>query len=97
MKPLRRYWFRFEKFPKPSAINLGCGVSAYDYEDALVLLRERVFGGNGPPPIEQCIEDVEISTLEANHVLPNLGRVDIRGIWFPQGYEEPKSSVRGLY
>jgi len=94
MKSLRRYWFKFEKLPRPSAINLGCGVSAYDYEDAIILLRERVFGANGPPHIEQCIEDVDITTLESKHVLPNLGVVDVRGIWFPQGYEEPR---RGTY
>jgi hypothetical protein len=80
MKSLKRFWFKFEISPKPDAINLGCGVSAYDYEDAILLLRKYVFGANGPPLIEQCIEDVDILTLEAN-----------RGIWFPQGYDEPRN------
>jgi hypothetical protein len=90
MRPLKRYWFRFERLPQPNAINLGCGLSAYDYEDAIRLLRELVFGDNGPPPIEQFIEDVDIATLEPDHVRPNLGSVDVRGIWFPQGYELPR-------
>jgi hypothetical protein len=89
-----RYWFRFEKLPNPSAINLGCGVTASDYEDAISLLRERVFGQNGPPPIEECIENVDVSTLEPKHVAPNLGAVHLRGIWFPQGYEEPTRKRR---
>ena len=86
MKTVRKFWFRFEKLQRPTALNLGCGVSAFDYEDALNLLKERIFGPNGPPPIVQCIEDVQISDLEKSHVLPNIGSMDIRGIWFPQGY-----------
>lgn len=83
---LKRYWFEFEKWPKPTPINFGCGVTAYDYDDAVLLLKERIFGENGPPPIERFTEDVDISTLERNHVQPNLCNVDTRGIWFPQGY-----------
>jgi hypothetical protein len=83
---MKRYWFKFEKLPKPSAINLGCGVTAHTYDDAIALLRERIFGPNGPPPIEQCVEDIDISTLDSKHVLPNIGPVDVRGIWFPQGH-----------
>jgi hypothetical protein len=89
VKTLRRFWFKFERLPTPTAINLGCGVSAYDYDDAISLLQERMFGPNGPPAIEQCTQDVEIQTLEKNHVLPNIGNLDARGIWFPQGFEEP--------
>jgi len=85
MKRLRSFWFRFERLPNPTAINLGCGVSAYDYEDAITLIRERIFGPNEVPPVAQCVEDVDVSTLEPKHVTPNLGDVSIRGIWFPQG------------
>ena len=90
MQTLRRYWFRFERLPRPTAINLGCGVTAHDHDDALSLLRERVFGANGPPPITELIEDVDPLMLESRHVLPNVGAMDVRGIWFPQGYEKPK-------
>ena len=86
MKPVRQFWFKFEKLPRPIPLNLGCGVSAFDYEDALSLLKDRIFGPNGPPEIIQCVEDVKKSDLEKNHVLPNIGPMDVRGIWFPQGY-----------
>ena len=94
MQTLRKYWFEFEKLPKPTAINLGCGVTAYDGEDAIRLLQEFVFGPNGPPPIVKRVEDVELSTLDPNHVLPNLGDVNRRGIWFPQGYNTPYMALR---
>jgi hypothetical protein len=29
-----------------------------------------------------------VSILDQKHVLPNVGMVNVRGIWFPQGYEE---------
>jgi hypothetical protein len=61
---LRRYWFRFDRLPRPTAINLGCEVTAYNYDDAIGQLRERMFGPNDPPPIVESIEDVDLSSLE---------------------------------
>ena len=48
---LRRYWFNFEKPVEPAALRLGCGVTAFDYDDAVRLLRERVFGGRHVPKV----------------------------------------------
>jgi hypothetical protein len=48
MTELHKYWFRFEKIAKPTAVNLGCGVTAYSEQDALELLRNAIFGANGP-------------------------------------------------
>lgn len=86
MKGLRRFWFRFAGLSRPSALTLGCGVTAHDQEDALKVLRERVFAQGSFPAILECLEDVDVSTLDERHVLPNLGDVTARGIWFPQGY-----------
>lgn len=88
MKSLRRFWFNFEKLGNPTPLNLGCGVTAYDYDDATSLLRDRVFVGQELPMIAGCIEDIDVSTLDEKHVLPNMGLVTVRGIWFPLGYEE---------
>jgi hypothetical protein len=90
MKTLKRYWFTFEKFSKPTPLNLGCGVTAHNYEDAVTLLRERVFRGKELPPIAKFVEDIDVSILEQKHVFPNIGMVNVRGIWFPQGYEETR-------
>ena len=87
MKKLRRFWFNFEETRRFTPLNLGCGVTGYDYDDAITLLQTRVFTTETVPKINGCIEDVDVSTLDPNHVLPNIGSVVARGIWFPQGYD----------
>ena len=80
---LTRYWFKFVKSPFGN-LNLGCGITAYDLEDAHRFLREKVFPERGAQPIEAVVEDIDISTLEANHVRPNMGNPAVRGVWFPK-------------
>jgi hypothetical protein len=82
---LHRYWIHFPDVPEARLYGLGrgCGVTAHDLEDARALLREQLFRGEEPPPFERVIEDVDVSTLEANHVRPNIGVVTWRGVWFP--------------
>jgi len=86
MKILTRFWFRFEPSPTPCALNLGCGVTAYNHQDAVNLIREFVFKGTKLPPIVEMREDVDLSTLDQKHVLPNMDVPSRRGIWFPKGY-----------
>jgi hypothetical protein len=90
MNDLRQFWFRFEPMPRPTAINLGCGVTAFSREDALALLQERVFGANGAPPLVEIIDDITRAALDPKHVIPNLGKLEERGVWFPQGYDGPR-------
>ena len=82
----RRFWFEFQPPARPSALNLGCGVTALDYADAVALLQAYVFPNEGPLEIVRVVEDVKLDDLEKNHVQPNLGTTYLRGIWFPQGY-----------
>jgi hypothetical protein len=83
---LKRYWFKFTTLP-PSPLNLGCGVTAYNYDDALALLKEQVFADRDPiPGITSFVEDVDISSLDEKHVRSNMGVPVKRGIWFPKGY-----------
>ncbi|MCP3097663.1 hypothetical protein LZ198_02100 [Myxococcus sp. K15C18031901] len=90
----RRFWFEFESGDAlPVGTRLGCGVSARDAEDAMVLLRERVFQGSDLPRVLRLVEDVDVSTLDAGHVLPNLGDVRERGVWFPRGHDAPRRVV----
>jgi hypothetical protein len=37
------------------------------------------------PKIIEIQEDVDVSKLDPKHVVPNIGSVTIRGIWFPMG------------
>lgn len=84
MADLKRFWFSFEKLPSPSVVNIGCGVTAFDRTDAELLLRASVFKGRTFPTIIGCIENIDVSKLDPLHVLPNMGQVTVRGVWFPQ-------------
>ena len=83
---LHRYWFEFD-LPQSQArlvsYGLGCGVTAYDYEDAITLMKDRVFKDSELPPIRNMIGDVDVSTLDGKDVKPNMGMPVFRGVWFP--------------
>ncbi len=89
MTTLHRYWFEFDLSGASSApigVRRGCGVTAFSREDALQLLARLVFAAHGIPPIAREIDNVDISTLDPDHVIPNMGLVVQRGVWFPLGY-----------
>lgn len=84
-----RFWFQFNfklDDGSPPGLLLGCGVTAYDYEDALDILATKVFKGSVPTP-KSVDENIDISTLDAGHVLPNMRPPIERGVWFPLGYD----------
>jgi hypothetical protein len=96
MASLKRFWFEFDFIDNinnknlPGGCVMGCGVTAFNYDDALDILKEKVFKKNPPATIKKVIEDIDISTLEKGHVFPNLSPKsppNIRGVWFPQGFE----------
>ncbi|WP_139174742.1 hypothetical protein [Lysobacter enzymogenes] len=86
MAELKCYWFKFEMFSQPTSLNIGCGVTAHDYSDAIGLLRSKVFDGNDFVVLN-FHEDVKLSELDQSHVVPNMGVITSRGIWFPLGYD----------
>jgi hypothetical protein len=59
------------------------GVTAYDVDDANRLLDENLFKAETRPALAGLIEDIDVSTLDPNHILPNIGFTTIRGIWYP--------------
>ena len=90
---LTRFWFEFEmseddlrRFPYfPS---YGIGITAYDYHDALRLLRKWVLRSDEMPKITHVIENVDVSQLldqKFGHTkfLPRLGCPAWRGVWHP--------------
>lgn len=83
---LRRYWIHLKNADQFAGLRIGCGVTAFDLNDALVLLQTHVVGDQSLD-VETAIEDVDVRTLDPSHVLPNMGVVTRRGIWFPLGYE----------
>ncbi|MEM1059261.1 MAG: hypothetical protein AAGK14_08430 [Verrucomicrobiota bacterium] len=88
MSLLTRYWFRFDPARGVDRIysNLGCGVTAFHMEDAKNLMADKIFAPDDLPPIAEMIENVDVSSLDAGHVLPNMMPPSVRGIWFPIGY-----------
>ena len=93
MKLLTRYWFEFDLSTEhrnrfPYVIAYGVGITAYDYQDALGLLRKWVLQTEEMPKIKKLIENVDVSILQDSHsrnknLLPNLGCPAWRGVWHP--------------
>lgn len=81
-KNLTRYWLNV-----PGLV--GFGVTAFSVEDAFFLLEAE---GYLMPPDVEIIFEVDVSQLDAKHVLPNAGPPCFRGVWFPclnVGWGEP--------
>jgi hypothetical protein len=76
---LRRFWF-----PVPG--RLGIGVTAESRTDAEALARQAAVQFKLPLPLElsSIVEDVDIRELDQNHVIPNMGPPNFRGVWFPR-------------
>jgi len=85
-----RYWFEFASTQikdLPPGLHLGCGITAYDYTDAISILRQKVFRGQEIPELKDKKENIDIRTLDQGHVIPNMKNPTLRGVWFPLGYE----------
>jgi hypothetical protein len=77
-RQLRRFWF-------PADQGFGIGVTATSESEAHALAQEaasrylpvgaRLLG---------VVPDVDVSTLDAGHVLPNIGPPVVRGVWYPR-------------
>jgi hypothetical protein len=87
---LVRYWFEFDietAFGYPLGIGYGCGITAYNMNDALKIMDEKIFSSVKRPPFKIVKENVDVSTLDQGHVIPNMKHHLARGIWFPLGYD----------
>jgi len=66
---------------------LGFGITARDRDDAMSLLKEAVKVVSGPPATAEMIESWKevggVEDLDQNHVVPNMGSLLRRGVWFP--------------
>jgi hypothetical protein len=97
MKLLTRFWLEFnvsQPVPPNSILLDGgpfyFGITAYSYEDALHILRKS-FTIPADAELVCVVEDIDISSLDANHILPNLTvPPSWRGIWYPLGFEMSK-------
>jgi hypothetical protein len=58
-------------------------VTAYTFEDARELVLT-AFAWAALPRIDRRIDDVDVSSLDQRHVLPNMGPPNWRGVWYPR-------------
>ncbi len=52
------------------------------------MIKYKIFPDREMPEISYYIEDIDISTLDGNHVRSNIGNIFQRGIWFPLGFDD---------
>ena len=71
---LIRYWFKTKR-------GHGIGVSAYSRDDAEFLIKSAnlLFEYE----VVEVIANVDITTLDQGHVIPNMGPPNFRGVWYP--------------
>jgi len=88
---LHRYWLEFQRQDAVDLnLRMGCGVTAFDVDDALALLAA-VIGRDVPQPalVKEDVDvstldaGVDLATLDAGHVLRNIYPPNERGVWFP--------------
>jgi hypothetical protein len=85
---LHRYWVTFDlPAGELSLVSSGCGITARDREDLLAILNDQVFPRTGRLSIRRVDEDVDVSTLDPQHVRPNMDPPVGRGVWFPLGFQ----------
>lgn len=83
-RKLRRFWITLpQDIAEHSAYKLGIGVTEDSRAAALHLVADSLFNGELPPDID-IIEDIDLSTLDAEQILPHVGISAVRGIWFPR-------------
>lgn len=80
---LKRYWFEFEienAIDLPFGVGIGCGVTAIDVNDALNILRTKIFQNIMMPKVKRYFENIDINKLDQNHVIPNMKAPIERGL-----------------
>jgi hypothetical protein len=60
------------------------GVSGYSIEDALSLLRDAGFVIDPTSPSVAVREHARLTDFEARHIGPNMGPMQLRGVWYPR-------------
>lgn len=86
-----KFWIKLKQsiFDNPPiGTLLGIGVTAESKEEALILIKDKVYINRDMPEIEFVDSYISIDNLEENHVRPNIGNMDDKGIWFPLGYSD---------
>ena len=81
---LETYWVTWPGSVENRGL-MGIGVTAYSREDAFALIAQ--FGVISPAQLEDADvhvrEGVTVADLDQNHVVPGIGPLQFRGVWYP--------------
>lgn len=77
---LTAYWIELDRY---SGLASFIGVTAYSLDDAILLIKEQLFRKQEMPRLKNVIENIKFKDLDQNHVVPNMGPITERGIWYP--------------
>ena len=84
---LKRYWFIIYPHDRFGPRNIGATASSKSEAISLIIdsltkinLTERLVNLNNNT---ESIENIDIRLLDQNHVVPNMGVVTWKGVWFP--------------
>lgn len=84
---LNLYWIEFpdpENSYLPMGVRLGIGVTAGGEREAKDLVASVFFKDEQMPEPIATRQIRDISELDQNHVIPNMGNHLRRGVWFPR-------------
>jgi hypothetical protein len=80
-EPLTAFWI----VPPGRRAPLGFGVTAYDLDDALAILRTSGYGDFLSPDrgALKITQGVRYADLEEHNVRKHMGPIVVRGLWYP--------------
>jgi len=84
------FWITIEKKRTATPLNLGVGITAISETDARNIF-VAAFGNEYQIASVSVVDDV--GALDQNHVIPNMGSIFRRGVWFPIGYEHIRTET----
>jgi hypothetical protein len=88
MASLIRFWFEFDPTSSPAAKSSPWwGVTAWTVEDARNLISDSGRFDQALPPVTRLVEDVDLASLDQNHVLRNMAQPNLRGVWYPLRFQ----------
>lgn len=78
---LTSYWI---VSPNPHG-PIGFGVTAFNLDEAVRMIRSEGFGDYLPDDLNQLrvLENATINDLDKNNVVPYMGPMVMRGLWYP--------------
>ncbi len=77
---LKAYWIESPAIHPP-----GLGVTAFSRDDAFQLLNASGYALRPDDPSIRVTEGIQVEDLDQNHIVPNMGPIVFRGVWFPCG------------